>query len=250
MKKLYEQSTEMQLSGKCQLRHVKCTHHKGYLMEDLSIIKNGFYEISFCKSGDFLFRIGQKRHFITNGDILVIPPDIPHYFTSSDLVANYYDFITVWLEKSYISNLKSQLLALKESVFNIDTPHLLHTTNKLCNFEEEFETFYREITEDMEKGYKKRGIKVKAGQPANFYCISCVPWAAFTAFGSRTVNSTEPVYFPIITMGKYEKSGDRILMPVNLMIAHAVADGYHAGMFFQRLQEAVDRLSVRNQDPE
>ena len=52
-------------------------------MEDLSMIKSGFYEISFCKSGDFLFRIGQKRHFITNGDILVIP----HYFTSSDLVA-------------------------------------------------------------------------------------------------------------------------------------------------------------------
>ena len=51
---------------------------------------------------------------------------------------------TIWLEKSYISNLKSQLPALKESVFNIDTPHLLHTTNKLCNFEEEFETFYRE----------------------------------------------------------------------------------------------------------
>ena len=33
-------------------------------------------------------------------------------------------------------------------------------------------------------------------------------------------------------------------------VAHAVADGYHAGMFFQRLQEAVDRLSVRNHDPE
>lgn len=112
------------------------------------------------------------------------------------------------------------------------------------DYSDDFETFYREITEDMEKGYKKRGIKVKAGQPANFYCISCVPWAAFTAFDSRTVNSTEPVYFPIITMGKYEKSGDRILMPVNLMIAHAVADGYHAGMFFQRLQEAVDRLSM------
>lgn len=123
MKKLYEQSPEMHLSGKRHLRHVKCTHHKGYLMEDLSMIKSGFYEISFCKSGDFLFRIGQKRHFITNGDILVIPPDIPHYFTSSDLVANYYDFITVWLEKSYISNLKSQLPALEES-FSILT-HLI-----------------------------------------------------------------------------------------------------------------------------
>ena len=78
MKKLYEQSPEMHLSGKRHLRHVKCTHHKGYLMEDLSMIKSGFYEISFCKSGDFLFRIGQKRHFITNGDILVttLPPVI------------------------------------------------------------------------------------------------------------------------------------------------------------------------------
>ena len=76
MKKLYEQSPEMHLSGKRHLRHVKCTHHKGYLMEDLSMIKSGFYEISFCKSGDFLFRIGQKRHFITNGDILVILKEI------------------------------------------------------------------------------------------------------------------------------------------------------------------------------
>ena len=125
MKKLYEQSPEMHLSGKRHLRHIKCTHHKGYLMEDLSMIKSGFYEISFCKSGDFLFRIGQKRHFITNGDILVIPPIFHTYFTSSDLVANYYDFITVWLEKIIFSNLKSQLPALEESVFNIDTPHIL-----------------------------------------------------------------------------------------------------------------------------
>lgn len=107
-------------------------------------------------------------------------------------------------------------------------------------YSDDFEVFYREITKDMEEGQKKKGIKAKAGQPANFYCISCVPWAAFTAFGSRTLGSTEPAYFPIITMGKYEKSGEKILMPVNMMIAHAVADGYHAGMFFQKLQEAID----------
>ena len=144
MKKLYDQSSETHLSGKRQLRHVKCTHHKGYLMEDLSMIKSGFYELSYCKSGDLLLRIGQKRHFITNGDILVIPPDIPHYFVSSDLVANYYDFITIWLEKSYVNNLKNQLPALEESVFNIETSHLLHTAHETSDFEECFERFYRE----------------------------------------------------------------------------------------------------------
>ena len=43
-------------------------------------------------------------------------------------------------------------------------------------------------------------------------------------------------------MGKYEKTDEQVLMPVNMMVAHAVADGYHAGMFFQKLQEAVDQL--------
>ena len=35
-------------------------------------------------------------------------------------------------------------------------------------------------------------------------------------------------------------------MPVNLMIAHAVADGYHAGecVFSRDSREAVDRLSM------
>lgn len=137
-------TTKKQLKNeKEQLRHVKCTHQSGYLADDLSIIKSGFYEISFCKSGDLLFRIGQKRHFITSGDILFIPPNIPHYFASSDLVANYYDFITLWLEESYITNLKEQLPSLGDSSFNIDLPHLLHTAGN-NDFEETFERFYRE----------------------------------------------------------------------------------------------------------
>ena len=88
----------------------------------------------------------------------------------------------------------------------------------------------------------KKGIKAKAGQPANFYCISGVPWTSFTALGSRTTNGSDPAFFPIITMGKYEKNGDKITMPVNLLIAHAVADGYHAGLFFRYLQEELDSL--------
>ena len=132
------------LHDKHQLRHVKCTHDKGYLSDDLEIIKNSFYEISFFKSGDLLLRLGHKRHFITKGDILIVPPNVTHYFTSSDLVTNYYDFISIWLESSYIRNLKDQLPALGESSFNIDTPHLLHTTNRQEYFEDCFDRFYQE----------------------------------------------------------------------------------------------------------
>lgn len=110
------------------------------------------------------------------------------------------------------------------------------------DYSSDFDTFYRDIITDMQTYKDKKGIKAKAGQPANFYCISGVPWTSFTAFGSRTTNGSDPAFFPIITMGKYEKNGDKITMPVNLLIAHAVADGYHAGLFFQYLQEELDGL--------
>lgn len=69
-----------------QLKHVKCVHHKGYLKDNLEMTKKEFYEISFCKNGDFMLRIGHKKHFITKGDILMTPPGVPHCFISSDLL--------------------------------------------------------------------------------------------------------------------------------------------------------------------
>ena len=108
-------------------------------------------------------------------------------------------------------------------------------------YEEDFEKCFQNITTDMHTYKDKKGIKVKEQQPANFYCISCTPWTAFTGYGSRVANG-EPAFFPIITMGKYEKNGNRIDMPVNITIAHAVADGYHIGLFFEYLQNEINAL--------
>ena len=55
--------------------------------------------------------------------------------------------------------------------------------------------------------------------------MSCTPWVSFTGCGSRVTGSSEPAFFPIIVMGRYEESGGAVRMPVALSIAHAVADG-------------------------
>ena len=107
---------------------------------------------------------------------------------------------------------------------------------------EDFDAFYQQIAADMERFRDKKGIKAREGQPPNFYCISCDPWTDFTGFASRVTNG-EPQLFPIITVGKYTEEADRLTMPVSLMIAHAVCDGYHAGLFFTALQQELDRLS-------
>ena len=111
--------------------------------------------------------------------------------------------------------------------------------NRLNDFSEDFDTFYPNILKDMATAATKKGIKAKEGQPANFYCISCTPWTTFTGYGSRVSNG-EPSFFPIVLMGKYKQHGKKILMPVNITIAHAVADGYHVGLFFQYLQEEIN----------
>lgn len=112
------------------------------------------------------------------------------------------------------------------------------------DYSEEFEVFYQDITSDMQRYAHKKGIKVKDGQPPNFYCFSAAPWTTFTGYGSKVTDGV-PMYFPVITAGKYEECGDKINLPVNITIAHAVADGYHVGLFFQYLQEEVNELKFR-----
>ena len=43
-------------------------------------------------------------------------------------------------------------------------------------------------------------------------------------------------------MRKYVPEQGRITMPVNLMIAHAVSDGYYAGLIFHALQDSLDHI--------
>lgn len=117
--------------------------------------------------------------------------------------------------------------------------------------DETFSDLWTEYKEDLEEfcsGFEQvlaeygdcHGIKGRPGQPANFFCISCVPWLDFT--GYSTSSTGDPALFPIITFGKYTWSEGRCTLPVTLTISHAAADGYHSSMFFQKLQQELDRF--------
>ena len=140
-------------------------------------------------------------------------------------------------------NAEGQLCVWDRIVPNFTFFHPDDCTFSDCwsEFSEDFPTFYANITADIEKYKDVKGIKTKPDQPANFYCVSCTPWTAFTGCSSRAAGG-QPAYFPIVVMGKYEKHGAAVDMPVCITIAHAVADGYHAGLFFQYLQEELDAL--------
>lgn len=108
------------------------------------------------------------------------------------------------------------------------------------DYQSEFSAFYREYEHVMQIYGNRHGIKGREGQPANFFCVSCVPWLDFSGYFTYTGGNAEPALFPILTFGKYTAEDGRLTLPVSLSISHAAADGYHSSCFFQNLQENLD----------
>ena len=118
-----------------------------------------------------------------------------------------------------------------------------HTFSDLWSeYTDDFAAFYTNMLTDMETYRDKKGVKIKEGQPRNFFCISCVPWLSFTGYHAYTEDGT-PQLFPIIVYGAFHEESGRTTLPFCMNISHAAADGYHTSMFFKRLQEAVNEFS-------
>ena len=85
--------------------------------------------------------------------------------------------------------------------------------------------------------------KEKKGSRQTFFVSPvCHGWI-FTGY-STWVPTGRPNLFPIITFGKYVEEEGRRKLSAALTISHASADGYHASMFFERLQEVLDEFVI------
>ena len=41
-------------------------------------------------------------------------------------------------------------------------------------------------------------------------------------------------------LGKYEQVNDRYILPITIQVSHAIADGYHVALFFEKFQEELN----------
>jgi chloramphenicol O-acetyltransferase type A len=69
--------------------------------------------------------------------------------------------------------------------------------------------------------------------------VTSIPWISFTSLMNpvplRPIDS-----FPRIAWGKYFEENGRIKLPLHLQVHHGLMDGFHAGQFFNALQEMCD----------
>ncbi len=101
-------------------------------------------------------------------------------------------------------------------------------------YSENAPTFFNRVDEDLERVKANPDMKDEPGKD-NLLFVSCVPWVNFTSI-SHPMNNDETDCIPRISWGKFTKANNQMTMPVSLQVHHALADGYHAGLFFERLE--------------
>lgn len=114
-----------------------------------------------------------------------------------------------------------------------------------------FSTLYADMQDhyiDYDQHYKEtvkkyadsHTIVPQGNLPPNVFNVSCIPWLHFDHFSS---NSKMPEHHIVkmITLGKYVKTEERFLCPLTIQVSHAIADGYHVSLFFEKLQEELEQ---------
>nr|WP_162990839.1 CatA-like O-acetyltransferase [Maliibacterium massiliense] len=105
----------------------------------------------------------------------------------------------------------------------------------------EFDIRYKEA---IAKYANAHAIVPQGNLPQNVFNVSCIPWLHFEHFSSNA-SIQEHQIVKMITLGKYKESGGRLICPFTLQVSHAIADGYHASLFFEKLQAALDAACIQ-----
>lgn len=71
--------------------------------------------------------------------------------------------------------------------------------------------------------------------------ISCLPWLDYTALTQPTPSPADSN--PRITWGRICEQGGQWLMPMTLLVNHALADGLHMARFFEAFERELISLS-------
>ena len=101
----------------------------------------------------------------------------------------------------------------------------------------EFEKTAKETSENQQDYF---GLDKLAGRDDLIY-ITCIPWISFTHI-SHTISLNKNDSVPRISWGKYYKQGGKTLLPFSVQVNHSLIDGFHIGMYIDRLQTFIHEI--------
>ncbi len=110
-------------------------------------------------------------------------------------------------------------------------------------YQEDLVSFCRETAERMRRAAEEHlDIKIGHTDSQEILYISCIPWVKYTHF-VRTFDHAATDNIPRVSWGKFEwDEKGRLKMPLSVQVHHALVDGYHVGIYMQRVQELLDKF--------
>ncbi|WP_093988481.1 type A chloramphenicol O-acetyltransferase [Massiliimalia timonensis] len=110
-------------------------------------------------------------------------------------------------------------------------------------YQENLSAFLRQYQENLVRyGDQPTAFSPMPDIPNQFF-ISCIPWVSFTEFHLNIQHGYNH-FAPIFTIGKYQRSGEKILLPLAVQVHHAACDGFHTARLTNELQAWADYFSL------
>ena len=111
-------------------------------------------------------------------------------------------------------------------------------------FEEDMDTFCQKAKAQAQLQATETEHSFMHGkEQVEILYISCIPWIRYTHF-IRTIEEGGKDNIPRISWGKYAADKDgKITVPLSVQVHHGLMDGYHVGMFFEKLEQYLDSIS-------
>jgi chloramphenicol O-acetyltransferase type A len=110
----------------------------------------------------------------------------------------------------------------------------------LIKFEHDFIIFQQNVASEISRIQTTTGLFTRNFDADNLIHFSALPWINFTAL-SHARSLKWPDSCPKISVGKLTLlENKRQLMPISVHVHHGLMDGYHVGIFLEKLQNLLD----------
>lgn len=123
------------------------------------------------------------------------------------------------------------------------TQYIFHEDTETCTpvyttYYEDYETFYAQALEDVEKAKETREYGLDAANHPNWFDASFISWLSYDSLNIELPDGYL-YYLPIVNWGKYREENGRLLMPVSVRMNHAIADGFLIANVFRLLEKEI-----------
>jgi chloramphenicol O-acetyltransferase type A len=108
-----------------------------------------------------------------------------------------------------------------------------HLSFCYLQYEQQFGSYAADAAKEIARARAKPSLEDPPDRDDWLY-LTAIPWVSFTGMVHPLSGSTDSV--PRLAWGRFYEEGDRLRMPLNVQVHHALLDGLHVSKYLTKVQ--------------